>query len=702
MRIYWYWPFARREELGLAEHLPRSGDHLLVHAIGANELDRATPERFELRTDLPAVSNSSEHTPRWAFDRARTYVGRARRRRDCLADGRFDVAHLMFLNYFTDPIDVPRLERRVPLVATVHDVVPHQRRLPTFVQDTALARLYRTLPMVVVHHRHVGSLLTERFGVDGDRIRVVPYPVHPLVDGRDRHRPAEPTELLFFGAMRRNKGVGVLLDAIGELAGRDDLVFRFAGRGFRDVEESIRAASRRDPRVRPELGWVAPARKAELLADSAIVVLPYTEFDSQSAVLLDAYAAGRPVMVERGGLPRRRRHRRRNRLGRATRRCARPRRRHRSGDSRPRWVRSRRRPHPRGRTAAKSRQRGDSTPRPLRRGRAVTSMPLRAGARLKTSVRLGALRVVRPRRHDPSRTVLVAGSARSGTTWLAELLSSIPRSAVLFEPLHETQVPAARRAGFTGEGRLASELDWPAGRTYLDDVLRGRILTPWTTREVTVAQVARAHVWIVKVLGANSLLSSIARTWPVPGPVLMIRHPGAVVESQLAHGWTGATGPVVPRDLASRFPGLSEAVARASTPAERLAARWAVENLQPLHEPPGRPWTLVPYEHLVREPEQILHGLFGGWRWPVPPDLLAELDRPSMTARRGGDVEHRLHGWRDRLGRDRTARVLEIVRACGITVYDEGDEPRLDRLPSRSSVAHPDLRRRPPVHRRSP
>src|SRR5260370_41586597 len=40
------------------------------------------------------------------------------------------------------------------------------------------------------------------------------------------------------------------------------------------------------------------------------------------------------------------------------------------------------------------------------------------------------------RTHDPSRTALVLGSGRSGTTWLAESIARGHRSRLIFEPFH--------------------------------------------------------------------------------------------------------------------------------------------------------------------------------------------------------------------------------------------------------------------------
>jgi len=114
--------------------------------------------------------------------------------------------------------------------------------------------------------------------------------------------PLEPPTFLFFGTLRRNKGISVLLDAIAATADRD-VRFHIAGRGFDDIEALVRMAAERDPRITAELTWISPARKSELFSQASVVVMPYTDFNSESGVLHDAYGHYRPVVVTAvGGL----------------------------------------------------------------------------------------------------------------------------------------------------------------------------------------------------------------------------------------------------------------------------------------------------------------------------------------------------------------------------------------------------------------
>jgi glycosyltransferase involved in cell wall biosynthesis len=125
----------------------------------------------------------------------------------------------------------------------------------------------------------------------------------PVIPGIVRDTPHDHPTVLFFGTLRRNKGVPELLRAIEQLADLETASFVFAGRGFLDVEQQVRDAAANDARIRFEHGYVPASRKHELYSAADLVVLPYTDFPSASAVMCDAYAYHLPIVAtDVGGL----------------------------------------------------------------------------------------------------------------------------------------------------------------------------------------------------------------------------------------------------------------------------------------------------------------------------------------------------------------------------------------------------------------
>jgi glycosyltransferase involved in cell wall biosynthesis len=154
-----------------------------------------------------------------------------------------------------------------------------------------------------VAHQLLRTQLLEVFDIDPDRVAVIPLPIPeaPRMGKAELREPEAHQSVLFFGTLRRNKGIGVLLDAIRQLRGLNDVRFRIAGRGASEVEQSLRNAGGGDRRIQVEIGVISDERKNELFRSATLVVLPYTSFTSQSGVLGDAYAHRIPVVATNVG-----------------------------------------------------------------------------------------------------------------------------------------------------------------------------------------------------------------------------------------------------------------------------------------------------------------------------------------------------------------------------------------------------------------
>jgi len=143
----------------------------------------------------------------------------------------------------------------------------------------------------------VAAELIERFAVAPARVHVVPHWVSPFRAADDRRFCSDEHLVLFFGTLRANKGVEVLLAAIAELGPGSGIRFHLAGRGDADIERRVLEAAEQLPNLTAEVEWITPERKAELFRVADLAVLPYTSFSSQSGVLHDAFGSHLPAVV---------------------------------------------------------------------------------------------------------------------------------------------------------------------------------------------------------------------------------------------------------------------------------------------------------------------------------------------------------------------------------------------------------------------
>jgi len=276
------------------------------------------------------------------------------------------------------------------------------------------------------------------------------------------------------------------------------------------------------------------------------------------------------------------------------------------------------------------------------------------------------------RRYDITRTIVIACAGRSGATWLAEILGTLPGYPVIWEPLHLGTNPTSRRYGFDWNTYIPIGASVPGKREYLEDVLTGRALCLelLTRRQFALSQFLWFRGFVVKLTLGNLLLPWMVREFPVRA-VLMIRHPCAVVASQMKHqGWdvVGPDNLTVPDGVLRDFPRLQGCLAMVSSREEALAFDWAMQTLIPLSAPEPHAWHFLTYEGLIANGAGEVERLFASLQEEAPAAAFARLKTPSATASRNRDP---LNDWRSALRPNQVQAILRVTREAGLDFYGE-------------------------------
>ncbi len=276
----------------LARHLQRLGHEPTV---------LAPRPRLPLRPrdrDLPyPVVRHPRFFSTSLVDAYRPFLRWAQRRR------RFDVVHCH--DVFPTGWLATSARLGVPVVITSHggDVRPGNRLLAKPPVRRRIAAALQQADALVT----IGQFTTDGFlaaGASADRI-------HPIPNGVDlallQSPAARPPDLdaeivpgryvLFLGRLAPRKGIDTLLKAISLLppAGGVELVIAGTGDLRAAVEQDVRERHL-TARVRL-VGRVAGDAKAYLLQKAAAVVMPSRGWEAFPLVVLEAFAAGRPVVA---------------------------------------------------------------------------------------------------------------------------------------------------------------------------------------------------------------------------------------------------------------------------------------------------------------------------------------------------------------------------------------------------------------------
>ena len=239
---------------------------------------------------------------------ARTYAAGVRRTVDRMQAGfPFDLVHAHFI--YPDGAVARRLAERygVPFVVTEHAPWTALWFAHGAVRREALMAASKAEALLPVSSSVRTSMLA--YGCDPGKIEIIPIGVDLSLFTLGAPESRVRDRILFVGWINFNKGVDVLLHALGELEqrgapGRATFVGGSYYRNTRLQESQLKQLAESlglGDRV-SFAGHQPPHAVARLMAESAVVVLP-SRAESFGAVLVEALAAGTPIVATRCGGP---------------------------------------------------------------------------------------------------------------------------------------------------------------------------------------------------------------------------------------------------------------------------------------------------------------------------------------------------------------------------------------------------------------
>jgi glycosyltransferase involved in cell wall biosynthesis len=159
-----------------------------------------------------------------------------------------------------------------------------------------LTGAYGSVRVFVCPSRFLAAKMAQA-GVYPDRLQVLSN----FVDVRGLAAKTEPGgPVVYIGRLWPEKGVDVLIEAIGGLAGSELLL---VGEGPERPRLEALAAARAPGRVR-FLGWLPRDDALRLLRSATVLAVPSRSQENQPLVVLEAFACGVPVVASHlGGLP---------------------------------------------------------------------------------------------------------------------------------------------------------------------------------------------------------------------------------------------------------------------------------------------------------------------------------------------------------------------------------------------------------------
>ncbi len=305
---------------------------------------------------------------------------------------------------------------------------------------------------------------------------------------------------------------------------------------------------------------------------------------------------------------------------------------------------------------------------------------------------------------------LIAGSGRSGTTWILDVLAQTNAMRPVFEPLHPEAVQGADRFA---NRCIGPDDDLPGLYEFMDVLFRGEIRSAWTNYRIRphllvphlsmfsslgrvsgfIAQSREAaeryiqfrrmleySPMLVKVIRGNLMLGWLRKHYAAR-IIFVTRHPGAVVESRLRIGgksWDTESvlnlfrrKEVLGR-LSDRYAPLLEAKLGL---AEAHTLIWCIENQWPLERAEIDGYPIIFYEHLLSDSEQQWQRIVDTLDIKNSPYGKEILSKPSqqsaLTRLKKPGVEKQ--SWMNRLSPQDKEGIQLILDETGVTQYSASE-----------------------------
>ncbi len=288
----------------VARRLQQRGDEVTILLLGRPQAGQASAPDLDVRWVAPGVIEATFPNEQIAKSRV---LAQAVAELEELPDlvefhdfqglGYWALMRRRELNLESVPIAV-RMHGPIDMIADHMEV----RRDDQEVISILEAESYRMADAVIAPSSTMAGLLTERYGVEPDRIRIGEPPI-PAVS-QISLQPAPGPELVCLGRLSEVKGSEDFLAAGLEiLANFPDATLRFVGPGgwsvkaTRPMEAHLRA--RVPAELRERVRFVGPVARDELgsmLASAWAVVIP-SRFESFCLAAHEARALGLPVIV---------------------------------------------------------------------------------------------------------------------------------------------------------------------------------------------------------------------------------------------------------------------------------------------------------------------------------------------------------------------------------------------------------------------
>jgi len=296
----------------------------------------------------------------------------------------------------------------------------------------------------------------------------------------------------------------------------------------------------------------------------------------------------------------------------------------------------------------------------------------------KRIIRAVCSKIYRDTNHDTGKSIMVAGTGRSGTTWLANIIASQMPGRIMFEPFQSYKVKAFSQFHYFQYMRPTEQNTKLF--LYSKNIFSGNIRHSWIDRQV---EHIRPQYRIVKAIRANLFLQWLQIHFPEVPLLFVIRHPCAVALSRMQLDWATDTdiAPFLaqPKLVDDFLADKMDIINKAKTEEEKHAVIWCISHLVPLKQFQANTLNVVFYENLSTQPNVEIPRIFQLIKHSYQETVFDYINQPSTTTIKSSAIvtgADKITQWQQKLSPKQINNILAVVRGFGLDyLYDDSGMP---------------------------
>ena len=244
---------------------------------------------------------------------------------------------------------------------------------------------------------------------------------------------------------------------------------------------------------------------------------------------------------------------------------------------------------------------------------------------------------------DPQEAIFIFGDPRSGSTWLAEMISMATERLLVDEPLNLNHTKDLLPDSFGWRQHIPENQDWLEVRDYFINLLSGKNIPHPCIRQNDLIHFLKSKNAVYKTIRGKRLLHWLKANIKFKyKPIFLIRHPLAMIHSLSKHqSWNYQFRPFeLPKKRnIETYVKHNDFLQNLRSTEEQILAHWCMANeIYFKHDNLIKDCIIVKYEDLLSDTENTLIDIFNEWQMDVGGINKIDFRKPSSSSNKGHKI----------------------------------------------------------------